>query len=182
MRVREMVEDDVTAVAGLRVRGWQAAYSGLMPQAYLDGLSVAEDAERQREYFSRGLGVMVNLIAESARGEPVGWACLGPSRDPDVPAGDAELYALYVRPELIGTGVGRALLTESLARARERGFPRMLLWVLRENARARRFYERAGFAPDGREQSDEVAGVDVPEVRYALRLSPPPDGSRAGRG
>ncbi|NUL25824.1 hypothetical protein HRW17_26205, partial [Streptomyces lunaelactis] len=48
----------------------------------------------------------------------------------------------------------------------------MLLWVLKENDRARRFYEKAGFAPDGAEEPFEVDGVAVPEVRYARALAP----------
>lgn len=46
----------------------------------------------------------------------------------------------------------------------------MRLWVLKHNARARRFYERAGFAPDGAEEAEEIAGARVPEVRYARPL------------
>jgi hypothetical protein len=47
----------------------------------------------------------------------------------------------------------------------------MYLWVLRDNARARRFYERSGFRADGVEEPYEVAGVAVPEVRYARELT-----------
>ncbi|WKX73234.1 GNAT family N-acetyltransferase [Streptomyces sp. XD-27] len=175
MRVREMAETDIDAVAEVRVRGWQSAYAGLMPQAHLDALSVAEDAARRREFFSLGLGDVVNLVAERADGDVAGWACFGPYREPDLPSGDAELYALYARPELVGTGVGRALLGETLARVAERGFPRVRLWVLKGNARARRFYELAGFTPDGGEVASDVDGVAVPEVRYVLELGRFPD-------
>lgn len=168
--VREMTESDIDAVATVRVRGWQNAYTGLMPQTYLDGLSVEEDAERRREFFSRGLGDVVNLVAEDGTGEVVGWSCFGPYRDRDVPPGDAELYALYVHPSLLGTGIGHALLDETRRRVAERGFPHLRLWVLEENRRARRFYERAGFAADGGAETHKVEGAAVPELRYALRL------------
>jgi ribosomal protein S18 acetylase RimI-like enzyme len=183
VRVREMTESDIDAVAAVRVRGWQKAYAGLMPQTYLDGLSVDKDAERRREFFSRGLGDVVNLVAESGgdggdgkdggdgTGEVVGWSCFGPYRDRDLPPGDAELYALYVHPSLLGRGIGRALLAETRRRAAERGFPRLRLWVLEENRRARRFYERTGFVTDGGAVTYKVEGASVPEVRYALRLT-----------
>jgi RimJ/RimL family protein N-acetyltransferase len=48
----------------------------------------------------------------------------------------------------------------------------MLLWVLKGNTRARRFYERQGFAADGAEEPFEVDGVPVPEVRYTKALTP----------
>jgi GNAT superfamily N-acetyltransferase len=161
---------DVGRVSEIRVRGWQTAYRGLMPQSYLDALSVGEDAERRRAHFGRGAGDVVNLVAEQG-GKVVGWAAHGPYRDGEVRTPDAELYALYVDTGHIGTGVGRALLEESVRQAGALGHPRMYLWVLRDNAPARHFYERAGFHADGAEEPFEVAGAAVPEVRY---LSPLP--------
>jgi hypothetical protein len=43
--------------------------------------------------------------------------------------------------------------------------PELLLWVLRDNARARRFYERAGYVCDGATQADDYDGVTAVEVR-----------------
>ncbi|MFB7273285.1 GNAT family N-acetyltransferase [Streptomyces sp. NPDC056244] len=170
VRIREMTVDDCEAVATVRVRGWQHAYRGLIPQAYLDAMSVEEDAARRREYLTKGDGRVVDLVAERA-GHVVGWGCCGPSRDEDVPDRTAELYALYVLPERIGTGVGSALIDALTARAEAAGASSLVLWVLAANDRARRFYTRAGFAPDGREEQFDVNGVAVPEVRYARRLS-----------
>src|SRR5690606_29159690 len=45
-----------------------------------------------------------------------------------------------------GTGVGRALMAHAETRARERGLSLLTLNVFATNARARRFYERAGYA------------------------------------
>ncbi|MET8131494.1 GNAT family N-acetyltransferase [Streptomyces sp. NPDC005251] len=168
--VREMTLDDCPRVAEIRVRGWQSAYKGLIPQSYLDGLSVAEDAARRRRNFEQRDGSIVNLVAERDS-SVVGWACHGPHRDSEVRAGDVELYAIYVHPDHLGQGVGRALLRESADRCAAAGHERMLLWVLKENTTARRFYERAGFCPDGAEEPFEAAGVEVPEVRYARVLT-----------
>ncbi|MFB6506921.1 MULTISPECIES: GNAT family N-acetyltransferase [unclassified Streptomyces] len=173
-RVRDMTVDDCEAVSRLRVRGWRAAYAGLVPQSYLDGmdLAVAEDVERRRASFTGGLTI-VNVVAERPDRGVIGWACYGPYRENGRPLARGELYALYVAPELIGTGAGRALMAEVLARAAAEGFPDLALWVLRENAPARRFYERAGFRPDGAEESFEADGVLVPEVRYVRALGVP---------
>ncbi|MEU4874577.1 GNAT family N-acetyltransferase [Streptomyces sp. NPDC021608] len=174
--VREMTLADVERVSEIRVRGWQHAYRGLMPQAYLDALSVAEDAELRRAGFGQGGAGVVNLVAVRA-GRVVGWAALGPCRDGEVHTPDAELYALYADVQHIGTGVGRALLAEAARRAEALGHPALRLWVLRDNVTARRFYARAGLHADGAEESFEVAGVAVPEVRHGGRL-PLKDGPR----
>ncbi|MFD9811768.1 GNAT family N-acetyltransferase [Streptomyces sp. NPDC059080] len=182
LRVREMDEGDAEAVAAVRVRGWRAAYDGLMPRAYLDALNMPEQAAAQRARLRRRPPAVRDLVAERA-GAVVGWVCVGPGPAPDAaghpaPGGTApdgpgpasgpvgELFALYVAPELIGTGIGRTLMEAALERAREAGFGELRLWVVRGNTHARRFYAHAGFAPDGAEQTDEVDGVPVPELRY----------------
>lgn len=170
LRVREMTLADCDRVAEIRVRGWQSAYPGLVPRSYLDAMSVAQDAQRRREHFAAGDPQVVHLVAELG-GDVIGWSCHGPYREGEVRTSDAELYAIYVHPDRVGAGVGRALLRESTARCTTAGYPRMLLWVLKKNTGARRFYERAGFRPDGAEEPFEVNGYAVPEVRYARALS-----------
>ncbi|MFI6438605.1 GNAT family N-acetyltransferase [Streptomyces sp. NPDC050759] len=167
--IRPMALADCDRVAEIRVRGWQSAYRGLIPQSYLDAMSVARDAERHRTRFEQADGSVVNLVAEWD-GEVMGWACHGPYRDGEVRTADAELYAVYVDPRRYGTGIGHALLLESLRNRTAMGHERMYLWVLKDNTRARRFYERAGFEADGTEEPFEVDGVPVPEARYARTL------------
>ncbi|MEU2054331.1 GNAT family N-acetyltransferase [Streptomyces bungoensis] len=167
IRIRPMDLADCERVSEIRVRDWQHAYRGLMPQPYLDALSVETDAGRRRAWYAQGDGTVVNLVAERG-GEVVGWAAHGPYRDGEVRTAEAELYALYVDPARVGTGVGRALLAE--VTGQRSGAGRMFLWVLKENANARRFYERAGFRPDGAEEPFDVDGVPVPEVRYVRVL------------
>ncbi|MFJ1748173.1 GNAT family N-acetyltransferase [Streptomyces sp. NPDC088116] len=170
VRVREMTVADCEAVADIRLRGWRYAYAGLIPQAYLDAMSLPEETALRRERLAEGAGQVVNLVAEHD-GRVVGWGCYGPGRDADADAGTAELYAIYAEPELLSTGIGRALMDALASRAAGDGYTSMLLWVLRENGRARRFYAKAGFMPDRAEESFDVDGVAVPEVRYARRLS-----------
>ncbi|MDG9723395.1 MULTISPECIES: GNAT family N-acetyltransferase [unclassified Streptomyces] len=166
-----MTLDDCDRVSAIRVRGWRTAYRGLVPQPYLDRLDVSEDAERRRDLLTRAPDGMVNLVAEDDAGQVVGWACHGPYRSGEPRTADAELYALYVDAGRLGTGLGQALLGESVRRCAAAGHARMLLWVLEGNARARRFYERAGFHADGAEEPFEVDGVIVPEVRYSRALT-----------
>jgi len=93
--------------------------------------------------------------------------------DPLTPAGRAgsvgELYALYVTPAWWSTGAGRALMGSVLSALGGDGYRRVILWVLADNARARRFYERAGFAADG--ATNILTGLGgVLEVRYTQDL------------
>ncbi|AQT74991.1 GNAT family N-acetyltransferase [Streptomyces sp. fd1-xmd] len=171
VRIREMDAADVEAVSAVRVRGWQAAYAGIVPQAYLDAMTVEDDADRRRQRLLDPGRESWDLVAVGDRG-PVGWVCCGPSRG-EVSGGTGpvgEVYALYVAPDLIGTGIGRRLLGEAHAAMRLRGFKGSALWVLQDNLRARRFYERAGYGPDGATQDDVYAGVPLSELRYRRAL------------
>jgi putative acetyltransferase len=57
------------------------------------------------------------------------------------------LHGFYVRPEHWGTGVARCLHDAALAALAD--CPEVKLWVLEENHRARRFYEREGWRANG---------------------------------
>ncbi|MFD3648800.1 GNAT family N-acetyltransferase [Streptomyces cyaneofuscatus] len=167
-----MREEDIHAVSTVRITGWQAAYAGLVPQDYLDALTIEEDARTRRDMFARGDGSVLNLVAEEAEdGVVVGWAALGPSREEDREPGDGELLALYAAPDRIGAGVGKALILHTLVAARERPYSRLVLWVIAANARARDFYERGGFVADGGSAQWPVNGTTVPEVRYSRKLT-----------
>ncbi len=109
--IRDMRIDDCEAVATIRVRGWQHAYRGLLPQPYLDRMDIAEETGQRRRYFEER-GEAVNVVAERPDGTVTGWACVGPHRAEDHGLPGCELYAIYVLPEHIGTGTGRALLAE----------------------------------------------------------------------
>jgi ribosomal protein S18 acetylase RimI-like enzyme len=165
--VRVMTQADVRAVSALRVAGWQAAYAGLIPQSYLDGMTVEGDARERHRRFAHAREGAADFVAVDGAGKVVGWACVGPYRGEVAPG---ELYALYVRPSLIGSGIGRALMDTAHTHARTHGFTSIRLWVLRDNTRARRFYERAGYTPDGTAQTEPYDGVPIPEVRYERAL------------
>ena len=84
-----------------------------------------------------------------------------------------EILAIYVVPELWSAGVGPALLRAGLAHLLRHGLGEIRLWVVADNPRARRFYERFGFVADGESRVVPV-GPDYPEaepvehVRYTL--------------
>jgi GNAT superfamily N-acetyltransferase len=75
-----------------------------------------------------------------------------------------------VLPESWGTGVGRALMAETVDRLRSSGFEQAILWMFDDNPRARAFYELAGWHLDGVVKDEEWLGTLAREVRYRLDL------------
>jgi GNAT superfamily N-acetyltransferase len=168
VRIREATLADARACAEVHVEGWRWAYRGLLPDDHLDRLSVEERERMWREGFAEP-GQRVAWVAERD-GRVVGFCVTGPSEDADADRGTAEVYAIYLRPEVVGTGVGRRLFAHAVDDLRRRGFRAATLWVLEANERARRFYERAGWRPDGAVNEELIGRANLPTVRYRLEL------------
>lgn len=165
--VRPMREDDIPAVSAARVLAWQRAYAGIVPQQHLDSMTIAADRERRLGYFRDPDNPVQTLVGELGS-SVLGFASVGPCRDDDAPVGSGEVQAIYLHPDAWGRGLGRALLGAGLALLAEQGRTPIYLWVLVGNARARRFYEIAGFVPEGAREQFTVQGGEVPEMRYLL--------------
>ena len=96
-----------------------------------------------------------------------GWIFFGPSRDRDAVPGEGEIYAIYVAPDRWSRGIGRGLWEEARRVFRAGCYRVVSLWVFQANVRARRFYERLGFAEEpGARKLFERDGATAPEVRY----------------
>lgn len=165
MTVRAATIEDAAAIAGVHARSWQAAYRGIVADGFLDGLFDEVWTERWRTVFTAPRDGVRTLVAHESTGV-TGFARIGPVRDPDPPGpGWDEVYAIYLAPASWGSGVGSALMAAALDTVAD-GVPGVSLWVFRDNARARAFYERHGFAADGLQQDITIDGQDLPEVRY----------------
>jgi GNAT superfamily N-acetyltransferase len=144
-----------------------------MPDTFLDALSVEEETARwQRAIAQSAARARPVLVVEDERGKVAGYAVVGADVDD---AAQGLLFLMYVAPECWGTGVGRALMEASIERLREAGFGRAVLWVLEANARARRFYERAGWVEDGGRSMSTYDGVALEALRYGMGLPPEAD-------
>jgi len=189
--IRSASTADAARIAVVMRDSWFAAYDGIIAPAIIDRATAPDGGARVRQSFRmRPWQRMIAAVArQPGRAQPdpaapdiIGYASFGPERDvldmpwpyPLTSAGSggkvAELYALYVHPAWWSTGTGRALMDQVLAKVRAAGYGCITLWVLEANARARRFYQRAGFIPDGaRHVLDDLGGVT--EIRYRRALS-----------
>jgi GNAT superfamily N-acetyltransferase len=152
---------DAPEVARVQVTGWHEAYSGRMPQSILDGLDVGRSTRWWHTIISGGkpLDAPGEVWVAECDGVVIGFSSAGTSRDADRSPGERELYAIYVLAEHYGSGAGQALLDAAIGRSAAS------LWVLQDNPRARAFYERNGFRPDGSVKDDDRWGEPVREVR-----------------
>jgi ribosomal protein S18 acetylase RimI-like enzyme len=171
--VRPATPDDVPAMARLHARSWPVAYRGLLPDRLIANVVADESAraERWRRRIADHAAPGGVLVAERD-GRIVGHVFWAPGEDADATRDTAEVQAIYVDPDATGQGAGRAMLAAATASIEAMGFATITLWVLTANARARRFYEAAGWRPDGRIMVERRPGGTLREMRYRLDLPP----------
>lgn len=159
---------DARAVAEVHVRTWQAAYRGIVPEAYLAALSVDQREAMWKDAITTGTP---RLLVAKAQSGLAGWISFGPCRDGGVPAQAGEIWALYVAPEFWSGGVGRQLWLTARAQLIEDGYRSASLWVITGNARGIRFYVAAGFLEEPASvKAFTLGGESLQEVRYTCDL------------
>lgn len=173
---REATRADIEGVASTHLASWRSAYRGLVPAPILEALTEADFIARwHHDLEALEGGTLSVAVPSGGGGDVLGFAFAGPARDHDLPPETGEVYAIHLRPEHVGAGLGRALFERAVEALRALGCTEAVLWVLEGNARARRFYDRAGWAPDGtREDRPFEAGGHhalVSEVRYRTALN-----------
>lgn len=163
--------DDAHAIAQIHVASWRESYAGLVPEPMLATLSV-EARERSWRAMLADLaasGHTAILVAEDDAGI-VGFAACGRQRDMALAAQDydGEIGSIYVLRRCQRRQLGTRLMREAFNTLTAAGFEAASLWVLRDNAPARRFYERLGGNLIG-EKADQRGSVVLPEVAYGWR-------------
>jgi GNAT superfamily N-acetyltransferase len=166
--IRQAVPGDARAIAEVHVASWRWAYRGHLPEETLAALDVGERASWWREVLNDAARIV--LLAARDDGTIVGFAHAAATDDADGTFDVAQLYAIYLEERAAGQGIGGALLGRVTGEMRRAGFTRACLWVLETNERARRFYERAGWAWDGTRSTHQVQCSNLPIVRYRVEL------------
>lgn len=178
--IRRARPGDAPAIAAVHVAAWRSAYPGLLPDAFLAGLSARRKAAEYERTIRDG-GVFVAAAAGVPR--IAGFVTVGRARrvtpwgtvrhpgaedGPDARAqalGEGEVETLYVLDDWRDRGLGRRLIGAGAAHLAGLGCRSAFCWVLRDNP-SRWFYERIG----GRAVMADnvlVAGTSVPQVAYA---------------
>jgi RimJ/RimL family protein N-acetyltransferase len=157
--IREATPDDVGALAAVHADAVALAYAGVF--------DAAEPPPAPEHLMGRWATLLatprswVGVLDDG--GTVAGMIGVRPSPDADADADTGELVGLHVHPSHWGQGHGGWLVEEAELTAGALALPRLRLWVLEANIRARRMYVRRGWERDGAKKF--VAG-NVRELRY----------------
>ena len=157
---------DAEDLARVHVTSWRETYRGLLPDAYLARMSEVAHARR----FARALatpGPDEVILAAADRSGMIGYAAGGPSRTGT--PGEAEIATLYLLRAAQGQGLGRRLMVDAARALAARGATSLLISVLRDNLKARGFYEHLGGEAQAARREPGPGGQLLYEVAYRWR-------------
>ena len=159
MIIRPAAMSDAARGAACHLACRQEAYADLVTPERLAALTSDVDATVELWLtMIAGGGPLVVAVEDDA---VIGFIAAGPDEEPGIDAA-FQLRVLNVRRACWGTGVAQRLYDHAV------GDRDAYLWVLRDNARARGFYARNGFVPDGAVKIDpDFAAPIIRMVRSA---------------
>jgi len=164
INIRWAQVEDSEVLGTIHAESWKAAYKNIMPDDFLMNISIAKRQKR----FEQAL---INKTEENAvilcNDKIIGFICLGKARDEDLDESFGEIWGIYLHPDQWRKGFGRELISWGIKELRNRGYLKIILWVLEENYKARGFYENIGFTED-RVSKEIKIGKVLKEMRYVL--------------
>lgn len=164
--LRPAEAQDAEGIAHVHVLSWQETYRGMVPDDFLDNLSIPRRMERwMRSLSDRADPYHRAIVAEEKR-QIVGFANFGFPQVADEEF-NGELYAIYLLKSAQGRGLGGKLFAEAVRGLLDLGSSSLLVWVLKENP-TRGFYEHFG-GVYVREKIIEIGGERLAEVAYGWR-------------
>ena len=134
---------------------WHEAYPDLVDPAYLEKLTLEKCEDLAFKWPHN------QLIAKD-KDRVIGFVGYGEEGKGTPETG--EIFALYVLREYYGKGAAQQLMKAGLEQLDH--YSQICLWVLKDNNRAIRFYQKCGFKPDGEEMNNPV--IKATEIRMDL--------------
>jgi hypothetical protein len=165
-QIRIATSDDAPALGQMHVASWRETYTGLLPEKMLLLLSAEARAAAWAKILQEPAGLTVVYLAEHEN-SIIGFGSCGPQRTETLKTKgyDGEVSAIYVLREFQKRSIGTRLLHAMCSDLIRRGFHAAALWVLRDNLKARRFYEHYG-AKVIADREDVRDGTVLVELAY----------------
>ena len=153
--------DNLLEISNIYESSWKYAYKDIIPQDYLDSIPTGRWANSINKIEMNNLVVIENGLI-------IGTASFCKSRWEQY-SNYGEIVSIYFLPAYMGKGYGKHLLKKCVEELNGLGYNNILLWVLENNQRARRFYEKNGFTCSGDFLNDNISGKELREIMYSYR-------------
>ena len=135
--IRYYEERDIDKIAKIIVDDWKIAYKGIIDDDYLENLNYIDRAKNIKEKYEKQKSI-VYIDNEDVKG----YCRFGENRDNKKEYG--EIYALYIKYDERNNGIGKSLSKKAMQILKDKGYKEAVIWCLKENKNARKFYEKIG--------------------------------------
>lgn len=171
--IREANVQDARSISQIKVNGWKTAYKGIVDDEFLNNMSYEENYEKVYQRLSdkdSAANVKTYVYEDDDTKEILGFVTFGEvyEKEKDYEY-DSELYAIYVKPEEKGRGIGKELITFVKRYFKNLGYRNMILYCLKDNLPSRGFYERMGGVVS-KEKENMIGSQLLKEVGYEYQL------------
>lgn len=149
--IREATINDAARIAEIDVFSSRYAYKRILSEECLyKDLSVEARIPVYKKWITEKR-FELNVYEDSDTGIIKGMMGIGLCEDDDKKEA-FELHFIYVDPVFAGRGIGSEMLRLFEKKGKDKGCSEFVVWVLQENAPARKFYEKNNYCPDGNEK------------------------------
>lgn len=156
LKFKKAIPEDALGIAIVNVYTWKTAYSGLIPNDFIDSRidRVIEIADRNRRDIEEGN----SFIVAKENNTVIGFAWYGKSRNEEF-VDSGEIYALYVLSGFQGKGIGREIFDSCIGELKKEGYESLIINCLEGN-KSMEFYKHMGGKVVGKSM-DEIKGVHL---------------------
>ena len=161
--IRKVKQGDADALAYIQTESWKTAFKGIIDDETLEKCTNIDKARLMYQRLldeNKGNGYILTVD-----NKPHCIAYWDKARDPEL-TGKAELICIHSLPNNWHKGFGSKMMDMVLEDIKSSGYSEVVLWVFRDNLRARAFYEAKGFVLN----DVTKAAFDSEEVLYSKFL------------
>ena len=158
--IRRAEKQDISRIAEIIVFGKRVAYRSIFENDYvsfneLQVVDLYEEYKRNPDTLERMFLYDDGIVKGVINGHPEDDKTM-------------EITDFYVEPFFVGQGIGRLLIEHMLRQVRKEGFQKIILWVIKDNVKARKFYEINGFVNS--EKTRIIEGTTKEDCLYLYEM------------
>lgn len=166
MVIKKINKDDIELISALLASVWKVTYQGILSNSFLNNL--------KKDYWISTLNKLLtdNRVAGKKiliNNEIVGVIIYGKSMIKKYHEQD-EIIALYIANKFQNNGYGDILISEVINEYKSRKAKHLILWVAKQNSKARKFYARYGFET-GIENKIKMGDKDIINMQIKIILN-----------
>lgn len=139
MSIRRAGKDDLEAIVQIYVNNWKSTYAGMLPQEFLEGMTVQNKIEMWTKFAVYDKNLL--FIYEGDDGSICGFVALEPESKIE---NCIYLTSLHTDESYRGQGIGTELIRFAHKAARDAGYSKMSINIVVGNDNAKSLYEKLG--------------------------------------